>query len=367
MPINTKRKNLKIINAGEEEFQPMWKYFLEGKVQYGYNYQLQVIEYYKMLSAVVVDRSFVLANNDIPLAICVLFIETFSGKIQASWACGGYLPIPLLHDELSSKQVKSLEGLIFDNIEEILDEHNTPRMLMRADSLSVGFSNIEDQMLARLNALDISTHHHIMDLSISDDLLWKSIRHSYKSIINSGLKEYKFKVYDQKNYKPNIGERHRILHHKTSGKVTRPIDTFEKMYSWIEEGCGLMFEQSYKGRIVSMILVALGKNTAMGASAADDPEIEIPIPLTHSMNYFILQEIRQRGIRYYDIGPTPHRSTPFLIQTQKEIKINYFKRGFGDRSHPLKLWVWFSNAKEEAIYIKEQLQKYEKFNASNNK
>ena len=122
---------------------------------------------------------------------------------------------------------------------------------------------------------------------MKNNVIWKDFRHSAKSIINRGLKTYEFKVYDKSNYSDEIGERFRLLHHKTSGRITRPLVTFEKMCSWIYNESGLMFEQLLNGQVVQMIFVALGKKTAVGVSAADDPEIEIVIPMTHSINYFI--------------------------------------------------------------------------------
>ena len=67
-----------------------------------------------------------------------------------------------------------------------------------------------------------------MDLTASDGNLWQQIRHSIKRNIIRGLKVYEFKVYDKTNFTFEIGEKHCLLHHKCSGRITRPIPTFHK-------------------------------------------------------------------------------------------------------------------------------------------
>ncbi len=361
MAINTKKNNISFVNFFDSNYKRLWQAFLESYPQYSFHYQLPGIEYYKLLSKNVVDESFVLKNSDIPLAICVLVFENCNGRFQASMSNELYLPTPLFHPGLSNKQIRVLEELVFGEIKSRLAKYKVNRLFVQSDVMSVGFDKIEDQMFARFGALDVSSYHHIIDLGLSDEAIWEQFRHSSKSIINRGRKTYEFKVYDHSNYTDEIGTRHRLLHHKTAGRVTRPIATFEKMYSWIDNGCGLMFEQLLNGQVVQMIFVALGKNTAVGASAADDPDVEITVPLTHSMNYFIFQETKRRGIRYYDAGETAFRSTPYKMYSPKEMKIHYFKRGFSDRSFPLKRWIWFPNPDEELIYLEEKLAKYKQF------
>ena len=361
MPINTKQKSLRIVDVSDGDFQHTWDSFLEIYPQYSCRYQLPVLEYCKMMSDKVIDKSFVIRNPDTILGICPLIFEEFAGNLQGSMHNGQCLMIPLFHPELSVKQIRILEDMVFDEIKARMEENNINRLFVKADVMSVGLENIEDQMLARFGALDISSQHHIMDLALNKEKFWQQIRHSSKSIINKGLKTYEFKVYDQSNYSDEIGTRHRLLHHKTSGMVTRSIATFEKMYSWIYNGCGLMFEQLLNDQVVQMIFVTLGKKTAVGASAADDPDFNVEVPLTHPMNYFIFQETRRRGICYYDLGETAFKSNLYKIFTKKDMKINYFKRGFSNRSFPLKRWVYFTSIEEEIKYLEERLNYYKEF------
>jgi hypothetical protein len=288
-----------------------------------------------------------------------LLVERVDGRMQASLR-GSFLPHPIFHPRLGTKQLRALENFCIEVVVKQLKTLEVVRWYAEADIFQSGTDALEDQMLARFRALDVSIQHHVMDLTASDENLWQQIRHSIKRNINRGLKVYEFKVYDKTNFTFEIGEKHRVLHHRCSGRITRPISTFHKMYSWIQEDCGLMFEQLYKGETVQMVFVAVGKNTACGASAADDPDFKWEIPMMHSMTYFIFKECQRRGIKYYDVGETSYRDTPFNIRTDKEKTICDFKRGFGRQTLPWKRWIWFASEEEELAFYEEQFSKYKK-------
>jgi hypothetical protein len=257
---------------------------------------------------------------------------------------------------LGMKPRRSLESTVFTECTERLSRSGATRWYVETEVLDTGTDTIEDQMMARFGALDVSVQCHIMDLT---DDLWGQIRHSSKSIINKGMKTYEFVVYDKTNYTFEVGERHRILHHKCAGRITRPIPSFHKMYSWVAEDAGLMFEQRHNGNVAQMIFVAIGKGTAMGASAADDPDFKWEVPLTHSLNYFMYTEVQKRGVKYYLVGETAYRDNMFMMRSPKEKTISDFKRGFGEQTLPTKRWIWFSSPAEEIACLRAQLEKYE--------
>jgi hypothetical protein len=305
------------------------------------------------------DLSFVVMNKQIPIAVCPLLVEDVNGVRQGSCCGGGFLPLPLCHPRLGAKQRRALEAYVFAEATKRLLFENAKRWLIESEISSIGTDAADDQFPSRMGALDISVPCHVMDLTQPDDMLWNQLRHSAKSTINQGLKAYQFAVYDQDTFTFEVGERHRLLHHKCAGRITRPISSFHKMYSWVFEGSGLMFEQKYRGEVVQMIFVALGNRTASGASAADDPDFQWKIPMTHSMNYFIFKEVQRRGVWYYDIGETSNRSTLFRRMSPKERSICEFKRGFGKQTLPWKRWIWFSEPAEELAYLTDQLSIYQ--------
>lgn len=121
-----------------------------------------------------------------------------------------------------------------------------------------------------------------------------------------------------------------------------------------------MFEQKFSNQTVQMVFVVLGKDTAYGASSADDPDFPADVPLMHPMTYFIYKEMQKRGVKYYDVGETNYRDTPFRIRTDKERTIHDFKRGFGKQTFPLKKWIWFADPTDEVSYLEERISEYKR-------
>ena len=114
--IDSQQKNLYIVNSTDKGFKEAWQSFQVDYPMYSSRYQLPVLEYCKMMSNKVIDQSFVIRNPDTSLGICPLVFEEFEGNLQGSMHNGQCLLIPLFHLELSVKQTRALEDVVFDEI-----------------------------------------------------------------------------------------------------------------------------------------------------------------------------------------------------------------------------------------------------------
>lgn len=361
-PVSGAKKNIEIIGIQHSEFKHYWNMFLETYPFHNFDYTFQSLEYRSMLLGQRAEnRSFILKDKqNRPLSICPLFIiSDKNGQKKGAFGHSKPAPTPLFYPHLSEKQRRSLEDIVFKHGTENLKQHDAASWEFEADILSVGTELIEDQFPARHGALDISIHQHIVDLTQNEQNIWQQLRRRAHAEINRGLDIYDFKVYDQDNYCNEIGEKHMELHHKTAGKITRPIATFLKTYDWIVSGHAFMVEQRYQNQTVNMTLVELGKRMATGASTADDPNFTPPAPLMHSMMWTIMMECKKRGICYFNAGETNFRDTPYQQLSQKEKNIIYFKRGFGQLSYPLKKWIWFKDAQAELQHLQKCLKNYQ--------
>lgn len=356
------RKNLRVVDCTDLAFAGLWNEFLDAYPIYTYRHELRVFDYWKLVMGdALKDRSFLLAGkDDQPLAICPLFIvENNQGQKICSSGPDRYSPVSLTYPHFSEKQRRAAEDVAFEESISRLEQENVERWQVEADILSVGTELIEDQVFARKEALDVSIHQHIVDLRGDEEALRRQMRRRAHAEINGGLNTYEFLVFDKDNYTDDVGERHRLLHHKTAGRVTRPIESFHHMYDWIKQGDAFFVEQRHDGNIVNMTLVQLSKGTAIGASTADDPDFKPEVPLMHSMMWTIFLECQKRGIRFLEVGETNFRNTLHQFLTPKEKNIIYFKRGFGEHSWPQKRWIWFRDPKGELAYLRERLRMYE--------
>lgn len=366
-PLNITDDNLKIIYSDNKNFKNLWSEFLKGYNQYSYKYVIDVLDYYLLISNKAINRSFLIQNHEEVLAICPLILEKVKANWQASFYNGqGYIPLALFNKKLTPKQTSNMEKILFQEIKKNLNKFKVKKAFFQADcismnSISINSNEIYDTFLDKEQALDISTLHHVVNLTLPEEELWKQIRRSSKSLIHRGLEVFDFKVFDNTNFYDDLGESHRKMHHELAGKITRPIESFKKMADWVKSGCAIFIKQSFKKEIAQLAFIAIGGKSACAASIVENPNINPPpVPMTHSLNFFMYKELKRRGVDYYDVGLTAFRSSLFYNLSKKEIDINYFRRGFGNRNFPLRLWVWFEDRNEEILFIKEKLEQYEK-------
>ncbi len=125
------------------------------------------------------------------------------------------------------------------------------------------------------------------------------------------------------------------MHHKTSGRITRPIITFDMMYKWITNGCGILCGLKYNGNFAGFAFVIIYKKAAYYGSASDDPDIETLVPISHMIQWEIIKWLKENECKYYEIGCQLFSEQYNNKPTEKKISISYFKRGFGGCTIPL--------------------------------
>jgi len=354
---------VKIISFDHRDFVRYWNEFLKEYSVYSFRYNLETIDYYKMLmSNEFVDNSFIIINvlEDIPIAICPMVICEMGELTTASYGNLGtnFLPCPLFHKKLSKKQYLLAGRTCTEYLEKLFSENHVSRWYSEATVADIDLIQMEETLPAIIGAMDVSIQNQMLSIDVPEADIKTQIRARVRTEINQGLRFYDFKVYDKSNFTFELGHQHRLLHHKSAGRVTRPIGSFHRSYKWIFEGRGLMFEQLYKGQTVNMTLLSLGGKVAYGASTADEPDFEPPSPLMPSMLWTIALELKKRGFIYYETGATNHRDSIHEILTPKEKNIVFFKKGFGDIIFPFKRWIWFSTKVEEVKYLEKSLAKF---------
>jgi hypothetical protein len=352
-------KNLEITSYPDKRFKEYWEFFLQNYNQYTYRYDYDYINCEKSaIEFSAIDESFVIHKDNTPLCICPLIIN-----LDEKFACYRNfrpLPSPLFNELLEKKQQNDLEKFLFEIIRKIFEKYRILRWYLSLDPLSHKADYYFETFGDKINAVDMPYNIRILKLEKSKDYIWGQIRNSYKNIINQSLKVIQFKSYDSKNFNDEIGKKFILLHEKCSGKITRPIKSFITMNELIKKDKAIMFEQNIEDKTAQMELVLFGKKTAVGGSMADDPDLNFKLPLSHSMNFFIFNELANKNINFYEIGMANYNSNIFLSFSEKELNIMKFKRGFGKENQYFRRWVWFENKDEEFKFYNEKMDQYKK-------
>ena len=178
------------------------------------------------------DKSFIYFKDNKVVGIVLMPIEKR----------GNYLTITLGSYFVSAPLFKSeVEKKLFHYIENLAKENKIDKIMYAVDPLK----SYKYNYLEKYNYLDTSFLSYFIDLEI-DDLL-RSCRKGHRCDLKKLMNNPSFKVFyiDKDSVDYNIHEEYRILHHKCSGRVARPKETFDYQYENLKQGNAVLFGLKY--------------------------------------------------------------------------------------------------------------------------
>ena len=177
----------------------------------------------------------------------------------------------------------------------------------------------------------VVTHDLFINLESSIAEIKNGFRKSYKSLINSGLKHWSVDVLDKLN--TSVWHQFHELHIGVAGRKTRSNGTWDIHENDIAEGRGfLVYLSNNKGEMEGAGFFKFTRDEGLYAVAAYRRNL-FDKPLGHIVQYRAIEELKQRGIRWYKLGRRPfHSETP--DPSNKEVSIGEFKQGFASHLFP---------------------------------
>lgn len=175
------------------------------------------------------------------------------------------------------------------------------------------------------------SHQLFLDLRPSLAEIKSGFRKSYKSLINSGRREWTVSVLDTLD--ASVWAEFTQLHLDVSGRKTRSDETWALQLRQIAVGEALLvLLRDGGGKMVGGGFFQFSRDEALYAVGAYDRKL-FPKPLGHVVQATAIEELKRRNIRWLKLGrrfflhdfPTP---------TEKELSISDFKSGFSSHLFP---------------------------------
>jgi hypothetical protein len=285
------------------------------------------------------NLSFMITDTAGILAVCPLLMEK---KIGADNCCsyefstsggGGPGILPALRNDLSADRREKIMKILYEKVDALAKRHGVVKAAFRTTPLAP--RPCQFNLFLKYGYLDGTLNTQIIDLSLPAEHLWSAIRKGHRYDIHRGERYYRVQVYDRENHAGDAFDHYRLLHHKTAGRVTRPPATFEMMDNWIASGQGMLCAASREGRFAGFAYLVLYKDGAYYASASDDPDFETDVPVSHVMQWTIINRLQKQGYRKYEIGIQQFGPQMQDLPTTKDLSISFFKRGFGGKTVPI--------------------------------
>jgi hypothetical protein len=166
-----------------------------------------------------------------------------------------------------------------------------------------------------------SSYDMYVDLTLSENELWKSLRKSYKSLINYTLKQIIIKN--------EIDENDFILcknfHHIIAGRKTRSDETWKLQYDSIQNGESKIFiAYDSEKNLLGFSLFQIGDYTVSYSVGAYDREKFKNLAISHVLIWKSILHFNESHKVLY-LGDSSYKKE---ILDKKLKAINYFKMGF---------------------------------------
>ena len=210
------------------------------------------------------------------------------------------------------------------------DQHETitflARKLKKTDAGKLlSFQNnstLLSALFSQLHSVE-TTYQGFVDLTLSEDLIYRSIRKSYRPFVNWGRKELQLSIIDKSNPDEAAFNVFKKLHITASGRQTRNDATWGAQMDMIFADVAYLVNAYLDNELVSSCFVMHDKNIALYAVAASDRNrMDADQPLNHFPLYSAILEAKRKGCRVFRIGDVND------TRNTKAENIARFKRGF---------------------------------------
>ncbi len=317
---------LEIVEKKHRNFNKMWNSYLQTNPTVSWRYLNDWIVYQKEYSkSFQKDLSFLIKEGQNVLAICPLLIENNNSHFQAS-SGDDYMPSPDVSMKYDKKFRKKIENFCFYQIDHYAKTKKIKKIKMMTDPCS---QNWDFNHLTQYGFLDSSIATEIIDLRNSVSEIKSSFRSSYKSIINQSSKIYQIKIIDCKNPEYQIHEEYRKLHHKSAGRITRNIKTFDLQFELLKKDNAMLIGLMFEKKFIAFSYFFHHNRNIYYASSSDNPNFKVKVPIEHliiwsAIEYYVNRKFSKMEIGWQQFGPQL-----FDFPSNKDINISFFKRGFG--------------------------------------
>ena len=312
-------KNIKIIFNDNIEFEKLWNNFLE-KYEHTFTQTLIYQEYLYSYINNLENKSFILLQNNIQVAIVPLFLEKLNSSNSFSIS-NSYIPIGVFSN-------KKIEKIAFEYIHNLALELNITQIKIVLNNGKTSYNILKKYNFFETNNLNLT-----IDLTSSEEKLWSNLSKSFKSLINQYTKNttHTLNIMNKNNYSWEIFKEFYNFHKYIAKQNARDIKLFEKQYEFVKNGYAtLMFIKQDNTYIHFSLFFHYNKHVTYASSVAI--KLSNDTPLSHfvlwNANLYFKQKA-YKSIEYSSPSGFYKHSGIDDYQNTKGNSIASFKRNMG--------------------------------------
>lgn len=262
------------------------------------------------------NGSYVICIDDNPvIALIGIKIEK-DGVVNFNAYLGRPCLVVINHYKLSAKVRK----LFFDEFNSLIESING--FFHYREPLVNGSVSVVAKHLLSIGGKVSQFYTQVIDLEIEELELKRSIRKSFKSLINWGFRELNFVIKTSKDINFEDIQLFRELHYIESGKRTRSEESWKKQYDMIKNDNAFLVSGFFNSEIVAVGFFVLSGNSCYYGASASRRDL-FQKPLFHSIMWTAIMHAKKINCRWFETGEQVYQGE------KKVLDIGLFKSGFG--------------------------------------
>ncbi|MBF0362583.1 MAG: hypothetical protein HQK49_16305 [Oligoflexia bacterium] len=327
-------KFIEFKNISHEE----WDMYVKKIPESFYMHTSWWIDYINAINGKDHCKSFILVENNEPLVICPLAIckvKNHIGEYVEATFNGAANPYPAI-TQLPSTQRRRTVCKIFSVINEVLEPCGVKKIYFFKHPLNLNVLNGNHEVVNIAEAISFNyipylKNSIILDLKKDEDYLLCEMTKSHRKLILKAKKQgLRFSEYRGNGEDIDIiFNNFRLAHFKSSGRQTRPIESWNAMREILRSNKATLFTVSLENTEISYLYCGEFDKFSYGWSQVNIDKYEREYSPRHFLEWKAAMSYKRRGFHYYEVGIKYDTPQFNYVPTEKEITISQFKERYG--------------------------------------
>jgi hypothetical protein len=304
--------------------------------------------------------AFAVVDAGKPVALSPLMVENtpddgarrFSFGGDACWS-------PAIMAGAGTSQSEAALRLALAHVDSLAMQHGADSVALRLSPVAAAWRDHLPLLMAattRSGYADVSLASQVIDLGESADVIRSAMTKGHRADITRGRRLLEVTATTGADAVAGFPD-YQAMHALAAGRVTRPEATFSMMRSWLVGGTAALLTATQGDAAVGFTYLIVYGDGAYYASAANHPDHGAE-PIGHVLHAGAIDWLRERGVRWYELGLQQFGPLPHQVPSDKELGIARFKRGFGGRAVPLLTREKWYSASAYRRAVESRMERY---------
>jgi hypothetical protein len=289
------------------------------------NVGLEFYKEYFFSDKAVIDKSFIIVNNNVAIIGVVLSIDNEDSRIRLSGYGRGISYME--NSNGNCEGIKSARKTFRKHFDSVITDNGINALFVRDYTSMDGSLSLLARLALDMGGLAHTTYLQLIDLARPIEGIHSELSKSCRNNVSWGRKNIETSYVDASSVTLENIEELRQLHILEAGRETRSKKSWDLMYDMIVKNVAFIMEGRLDGLLVTSSLFYYNQKVCLYAVSASTRAL-FDKPIGHIVLWEAINKSKELGCKYFDFGGLTYSSFNETV-TKKQIDINRYKKNFG--------------------------------------